>query len=434
MPKPRHLGTIFFLSVILCSCDTGTDAPSGAAGTALNLSAIDAGNAADASDISLSFTRPTTENGISEYRVIIVRDSEKDDFDVAAASAVASSNYMSIPTGASTTRLSAASNDSNGSAIRELIDYVAVVLSVADGVTVADNSLSSFSPAFSLTQVLYVGTLVESIGIGTGGMEVDAAGNIYAADFGLDLNGGGTTVQKISPEGDVSVFTTGLNGASGNALDSQGNLLQSNITGGFISRISPSGAATTLTSSGINGPVGIAVDSSDNLFVANCGNNTIQSVTNAGVSTVFSSGTLFNCPNGITLANDGNLYVANFSNGNIIQVDDSGNASIFATIPGGNNGHILFANGVLYVVGRGANRIYQLSLTGSLSLIAGSGSRGHDDGSVTESTFSLPNDLAVSPDGTKIYVNEVTPLTGNNISPTTIRVIHLPTTIAADVQ
>jgi sugar lactone lactonase YvrE len=81
---------------------------------------------------------------------------------------------------------------------------------------------------------------------------------------------------------------------------------------------------------------------------------------------------------------------------------------------------------LLYVVDRGGNRIYQLTLDGTLTLIAGSGVRGHADGGRTEASFSLPNDLAVSPDGSLLYVNEVAPLTGSAIGPTTIRVIKLP--------
>ena len=55
-------------------------------------------------------------------------------------------------------------------------------------------------------------------------MEVDLQGRIYAADFGMTLNGGGSTVRRISPDGQVSTWASGLNGASGNAFDSQGQL------------------------------------------------------------------------------------------------------------------------------------------------------------------------------------------------------------------
>ncbi len=53
------------------------------------------------------------------------------------------------------------------------------------------------------------------------GVTIDLVGNIYVADFG-------DSVWKITPEGERQVFASGLYGASGNAIDNEGNLLQSN--------------------------------------------------------------------------------------------------------------------------------------------------------------------------------------------------------------
>ena len=54
-----------------------------------------------------------------------------------------------------------------------------------------------------------------------GGVTIDLLDNIYVAGFG-DL------VWKITPEGERQVFASGLYGASDNAIDNEGNLLQSN--------------------------------------------------------------------------------------------------------------------------------------------------------------------------------------------------------------
>ena len=48
------------------------------------------------------------------------------------------------------------------------------------------------------------------------GLTVDLNGDVYIADFG-DL------VWKITPDGERRVFASGLYGASGNAIDNQGN-------------------------------------------------------------------------------------------------------------------------------------------------------------------------------------------------------------------
>ena len=177
--------------------------------------------------------------------------------------------------------------------------------------------------------------------------------------------------------------------------------------------------------SGISNPVGIALDEHENLYVANCGNNTLSKVSPDGSARTLISSTLFNCPNGIARDPAGNLYVANFGNGNVIKVDTNLQATVFATFPGNNNGHITYVKGVLYVVDRGGNQIYRLDLDGSTELIAGTATRGRDDGAALTATFSLPNDLAASPGGDTLYVNDVFPLTGANISPTVIRAIIL---------
>jgi len=108
---------------------------------------------------------------------------------------------------------------------------------------------------------------------------------------------------------------------------------------------------------------------------------------------------LFNCPNGITLASDGNFYVANFLNGDVLRIAPDGTVSRHVTIEGGNNGHILFGNGVLYVVARLANRLYEVTLDGQTTLLAGSGARGRRDGAARDAPLSLTNDVALSPDG-----------------------------------
>lgn len=256
-----------------------------------------------------------------------------------------------------------------------------------------------------------VSTLTESIPGGSGGVALDKAGNIYIADFGTRLGAGnipGDKVFKVTPDGEVSVFATGLVGASGNAFDSQGNLFQSNIAVGRISKITPDGTVTTFSSTGFSAPVGIIMDEADNLYVCNCGNNTIRKVTPNGVSTQFAASAILSCPNGITRDNDGNFYVANFNNGIVAKITPDGRfVTIFATIPGNNNGHITFANGDLWVAARGANQIWKVSLDGQTTHIAGNGARLVGDGSAFQASFGSPNDLAFDSTGTILYVNDV---------------------------
>ena len=280
------------------------------------------------------------------------------------------------------------------------------------------------SPAIG--QVM-VSTVTDEIP-GSGGVKLDAQGNVYIANYGDALpNQNGNQVWRLDKEGNLEVFATGFQGASGNDFDSQGNLFQSNIAGSFISKITPEGNVSTFVSAGISAPVGIGIDSQDNLFVCNCGNNTIRKVTPNGGSTQFASGTLFNCPNGITLDHEENLYVSNFSNGSVVKVTPEGTASFFINIPGNNNGHIAYSpiDSVLYVNSHGSHRIYRVTLEGDITIIAGSGIRGNVDGTALQAQFSRPNGIDVSPSGDTLYLNSSIPLTnaGLPLNPSVVRMV-----------
>lgn len=272
-----------------------------------------------------------------------------------------------------------------------------------------------------------VTTLTDTIDAGSGGMEVDRLGNIYMSNFGKILNqAGGKEVFKISPMGEVSVFTDQINGASGSDIGPDGRFYQSNISGNKISVIDADGSVTDYTSEGIYSPVGL-VKTPEALFVANCGSGTIQKIDAEMNSTIFAKSDLLKCPNGLEMDPGGNLYAANFANGDIIKIDPRGNVSVFATLPGNNNGHLVFYRGVLFVVARKAHQVWAIDMEGNKMLLAGSGEAGNEDGEADESTFHFPNDLAFSPDHNLLYVNDVVGKNDDhrNIGPVVIRVLHL---------
>jgi len=270
----------------------------------------------------------------------------------------------------------------------------------------------------------------------SGDLAVDANGDILVADFGVLLNNAnGTLVWKVTPQGDFSVFASGFSGASGNTIDAQGNLFQSNIAASRVDRVTPDGTRTTFATAGdgISNPVGLAHDSAGNLYVSNCGNSTIQMITPQGVGSTFSSSGFLSCPNGLTIDEADNLYAANFNNRNIIKLTPDAQASLFARTPtsqskpNGGNGHIIYGNARLYVVSNASHQVFEVSLDGDVTLIAGSGTRGRADGPLLEAQFSLPNGVGLSPDGSVLYVNDSESLLNNNdIAPNVIRVIPLP--------
>jgi len=288
-----------------------------------------------------------------------------------------------------------------------------------------------------LTFAQQVSTLVDSMNA-SGGVSVGPDGNIYVADFGnLLSNADGTAVYKVTPQGLVTAFATGFNGASGNDFDASGNLIQANISASRIDQVSPTGVRTTISSSGLNGPVGVAVAANGDIFVANCGGNSISRISN-GMTSSFVTGSGLSCPNGLTFDPDGNLYAINFNNGGIYKIDPQGQIALIATTPGstfrpsGGNGHIVYGNGRMYLTSNGSSKIYEMTLDGQLTVLAGSGALGTQDGPADQATFSLPNGIAISPDGRFLYVNSALssppgPLNGNTfpLNPSALRVIDL---------
>lgn len=382
-------------------------------------------NTGNSADIKVSFSKPSDRSLVSAYRIFISKAS-KAPLDTDEANALLEAQYYEIDQSGSSTgiELPASLNDTDGDAIVEDVLYQAYILS--KGIEVSD-TVSNGSTEFQLAKTNLVTTLVERVNGGSGGMAIDTNGNIYMADFGQTLSGpAGTRVFKITSEGNVSTFATGLVGASGNDFDSKGNLFQSNIQGQSISKITPDGTVSTFVQGNpIVGTVGISIDDDDVLFVADCSGNNILEVDVDGNMSVFASSGLFACPNGITRDENDNLYVANFSNGNVLKITPSGTVSVLASLPGNNNGHLVYHEGFLYVIARTANQIYKVSLTGSAELFAGSGGRGDEGGAALDATFSLPNDLIFSLDGSKLYVNDVVPTQGNDIAPCHIRVIEI---------
>lgn len=411
MIKPRIIliPCLSILFTLLACSDNGEGGPDPEPTIGASLVLIsDLENDANSSDIQVTFRASSNEEFVTGYRAYVTTASSVNTFTLADAEGLSSDRYTDIAKSGSdvTTFLKANMNDTDGNVIQEGVEYYVYVLTRADGETVTANKLSLRSNPLTLekTDILEI---VAEMPIGTGGVEVDADGNIFCSDFGQSLQSStGSLIYKVTPTGETSVFASGFVGASGNIIGPDGNFYQSNISGGFVSKIDPVGNITTFVT-GMAGPVGLVFDSEANLFVANCSNNTIQKVTPTGEASLFSTGGgTFNCPNGITVDENDNLYIANFSNGNITQIDPQGNSTVLWTAPSGNAGHLVYRDQFLYVVDRGGNQIVKLDLQGNATVIAGSGTRGHKEGPALAANLSLPNDLAFSHDGKYLYIND----------------------------
>jgi DNA-binding beta-propeller fold protein YncE len=88
---------------------------------------------------------------------------------------------------------------------------------------------------------------------GPNGLAFDSAGNLYVAN----LNG---TIDKITPEGRMSLFASGLNAPAGLAFDDIGDLYVATADDTVVEH-TPGGTTTIFASTGSDEPVRLVVAS-----------------------------------------------------------------------------------------------------------------------------------------------------------------------------
>ena len=322
------------------------------------------------------------------------------------------------------------------------------------------------------------------------GVAVDSAGSLYIADtFNNRIrkvsNGLITTVVGNGPVGNgflVAGFggdngpaaSAKLNGPSGVALDSAGNLYIADLYNSRVRKVS-NGVITTVagggstvgdngpaTSAALYDPLGVAVDSAGNLYIADSSNHRIRKVSDGVITTVAGSGAVFpskggfsgdngpatsaqlDYPAGIAVDSAGNLYIADEGNHRVRRVSDG----VITTVAGngtqglsGDNGPATNAQlgsptgvavdsaGNLYIADTADERIRKVS-NGVITTVAGGGASLGDNGPATSAWLYLPFGLAVDSVG-NVYVadngsNRVRALTLSPcaylVSPTTLQV------------
>jgi trimeric autotransporter adhesin len=122
-------------------------------------------------------------------------------------------------------------------------------------------------------------------------LAIDASGNLFIADAeeylgnfgGIDLYFRDYLIRMVSPAGIITTVAAELNNPQGVAIDAAGNLYIADYGNYRIRKVSPDGTITTIagngtqgnsgdggpaTSAQLNAPRGIAVDASGNIYVA----------------------------------------------------------------------------------------------------------------------------------------------------------------------
>ncbi len=162
----------------------------------------------------------------------------------------------------------------------------------------------------------------------------------------------------------------------------------------------------TSIASGLNNPVSVAVDTQGSVYIADSGNGRIVQVTAAGTQSTFAK---INAPLAVAVDASGKVVVADATQVWSLASDGTSTSLIGGlTSPSG----IAFASdGTLWIADTGANVIRQLSASGVLTAIAGTGAAGFSgDGSPGLSAqLNAPAGITIGIDGTILIADS-----GNN--------------------
>ena len=242
------------------------------------------------------------------------------------------------------------------------------------------------------------------------GLALDAIGNVYIADWGNSV------IRKVNTAGIISTYAgngtaayTGDGGQAtaaaladptGVAVDAAGNVYIADYSNNRIRKVSTAGIISTIAGNGtgaytgdggqataatLNSPYGVAVDAVGNMYIADWGNSVIRKVSAASIiNTIAGTGTAAYSGDG------GQATAATLNNPQGVAFDASGN---------------------VYIADRNNSRIRKVSTAGIIGTYAGNGTFGYtgDGGQATAAALAVPNGVAVDAAG-NMYIADM----GNN--------------------
>ena len=289
---------------------------------------------------------------------------------------------------------------------------------------------------------------------------VSAAGTTLCPATGLCINSiAGNRPNGFAGDGGPAANSV-LNMSTGIAVDSSGNLYIAD-SGNMRVRKIPSVASvgpsiTTVAGSGVysysgdggqankaqmNLPHGVAVAVDGSVYVSDSANNVVRkAAVNGTISTIAGNGSAgfggdagngpvaqLNAPEGVAVDKLGNVYIADSANNRVRKVASTGTITTFAgTGTAGSTGDggaaasaqlnapfglALDAAGNLYVTEFGGNRVRKVSVSGTISTVAGNGVAGYagDGSQAANAELSGPKAVAADAAG-NIYIAD----TNNN--------------------
>jgi sugar lactone lactonase YvrE len=235
-----------------------------------------------------------------------------------------------------------------------------------------------------------------------------------------------------------------FNGPGGVAVDGHGNFIIADWCNHRVRKITPNGTVSTLAGSGragfadgpgaaaqFNYPEGVAVDGEGSIIIADTGNNRVRKITPDGtVSTLAGSGSKgfadgvgataqFHYPGGVAVDGEGSFIITDYGNQLVSKITPDGTVTTlagsgsrgFADGAGtaaefnGPRGVAVDGEGSIIIADSLIHRVRKITPDGTVSTLAGSGSRGFADGAGAAAQFNCPWGLAVDGEGSIIIAD-----------------------------
>jgi len=189
-----------------------------------------------------------------------------------------------------------------------------------------------------------------------------------------------------------------------------GNLFVADYQASEIKRVTPDGTVSTFAS-GLDGPAGIYIDSDDNVIVGLYGAKysgkgaTVLRIAPDGSSSVLAQGNGLQDVIGVTGDEHGEVYAGNYKGRQLYKVSD-GKATLLAASSVKIN-MIDYSRGYVYIANDG--RIVRINTsTGEETLFSGTSEANTVNGLVANAEYVMPTSLAFSPDENILYVVDQT--------------------------
>ncbi|TPW18258.1 MAG: hypothetical protein FD129_39 [bacterium] len=263
-----------------------------------------------------------------------------------------------------------------GPASTAMVGFVAMIfVDASDDIYFADNSnqrVRKIDTAGIITTV--AGTGVNGFG-GNGGPAInaelsspvgvvkDTVGNLFISETGSQR------VRKVSTNGIISTYLSGLATPYGLAADGAGNLYVATNQDNRVRRVTPGGIVTVVagngtaastgdggpaTSAGISAPKGLALDKSANLLISEANGHRVRRVDSAGIiSTLAGTGVAgyagdgaaasianLNRPDGIAVSTRGDLLICDTNNHRVRRLTTGQGPTVLANDVDPNGGSI----------------------------------------------------------------------------------------------